>query len=206
MAEQFIGSSDGKNIDIQWQLNIWNLSTNEITKDIVKCGQLHDNNMKLIEHDIIVEKRQIHHGMGADNPVGCMRFLHKSQMSKLHADINDLPIAEKKNDEEYECAIPRAFLQRTLRIYCRDNRQEKLDFLKTCYYQFIENIKKRSIAKPKYLADDTINGMPSVLTQSPTHCSNDSYAFSVMQSNGERPVRAERKRLFSNLDTGWDSS
>lgn len=212
VAEQYIGSSDGKRIDIQWQLNLWTLSMKDIAKDIVKCGQLEDNRMKLIENDIIVEKRQIHHGMGADNPVSCMRFLHKSQMSGLHAEMKDLPIAEKKKEEEYWCTIPRAFLQRTLRIYCRDFEQEKCDFLKTCYYQFIENIKKRSIIKPIYCEDNNINGMSTMLTQSPVpvHCSNDSFAYSAMRNNGtsanERPVRAERKRLFSNLDTGWDST
>ena len=95
------------------------------------------NEDKIIDiDDIIIEKNTIHHGRGKDNPVNFLRFLPKSQSTKLFESPDDLPTARAKSEREYECAIPRAFLQRTLRIFSRSNDPSQTEFIKTCYYQY----------------------------------------------------------------------
>lgn len=206
VAELPIVSSDGKNPDLSWQREIWNKRESDIVSEIVKSGQFVDPLIRFSEEDVIVEKRQIHHGMGSENPVSAMRFLPKSQLSKLRNSPENLPIAEEIKESEYECAIPRAFMQRTLRIYCRRDDRDICDFLTTCYHQFIENMQKRhgwdyhiDAGKPK--ADDP---QPNVLSQSPARCSNESFAVSQSSYHGStdyEPVpKRRRKPLFSNLD------
>ncbi len=183
VAEEAIICSDGKTIDKTWQRKIWEMDELEICKTIVKCGKLNrDATIKLEENDIIIEKREIHHGMKADNPVSRMRFLPKSQLSKLREAPENLPIAKAVPEKAYECVMPRAFLQRTLRVYCRDLSDDKPDFLTTCYYQFIENMKKRTpnndFDDDTFDAPDVSRDEINILSQSPTRASNDAFAYS----------------------------
>jgi HD superfamily phosphohydrolase len=206
VAEEQLNSSHGKNAAM-WQRELWSMKESKIASEIVKNGQFKDPLVKFSEEDIIVEKRQIHHGMGSENPVSAMRFLPKSQLSKLRNTPENLPIAEEIKECEYECAIPRAFLQRTLRIYCRRADKNICDFLTTCYHQFLFNIQKRH-GQEVYHIDANIPDadvpQPNVLSQSPIRCSNESFAVSqssIHETTDYEPVRKRRRRpLFSNLD------
>jgi hypothetical protein len=209
VAEEAIVSSDGKNIDIPWQRKLWEMDELDIASQIVQCGQLlKDSTIKLKEDDIIIEKRKIHHGKGAQNPVSYMRFLPKSQLSKLRELPNQLPIAREIDEKEYECCMPRAFLQQTLRIFCREYSADTCDFLTTCYHQFIENVKKRSANNLYDNVDmnaqaQVSNDMyPNVLSQSPLRPTNDSFAASysnLSSERGEPEPKRPRGRLFSRL-------
>jgi len=205
-------SGNGKDIQFKfaWQRKLWSMSESEIAEDIVKCSQLRGGPQRqLAPEHIIVEKRSIHHGMGSENPVSAMRFLPKTMLSKLREKPALLPIAHKIEEEEYECSIPRALLQRTLRLYCRKDDDEDggdtCNFLKTCYYQFIDNIQKREgmgmdtvgnnynnnnnnnnndrmggggydSGDEQRQGNNEHNMMPAMLSQSPARCSNQGYS------------------------------
>jgi hypothetical protein len=110
-----IHCEDGKNhINIQWQRRLWDMPNMEIAQSIIKCGQLKGSDHALLcPDDIIIEKRQIHHGMKGDNPVKSMRFLRKVQLIGLREKPEKLPEASTVDEEEYWCVMPRAFLQKT---------------------------------------------------------------------------------------------
>mmetsp|Transcript_10890 Transcript_10890/g.20358 ORF Transcript_10890/g.20358 Transcript_10890/m.20358 type:complete len:688 (+) Transcript_10890:118-2181(+) len=206
VAEAPIVSSNGKDIDIPWQRKLWNMEDNEIVDQIVKCSRLTNNgdsSFYLDEDKIIVEKRQIHHGMGSDNPVNNMRFLPKSQLSKVRNAPEDLPIAEQYPESDYECVIPRAFLQRTIRIYCRDFDKDVCDHLTTCYHQFILTIQKRegnSISRRRgdFMDEDALE--PNVLSQSPIHYSSEGFAYSQSSfADAEDSLTYRKRRKKGNL-------
>ena len=73
-------------------------------------------------HDMIVEKRTIHHGMKERNPVDLMRFVGKQSLCDLDAEYGDLPLAGKKNEADYDAHIPKRFQERVIRIYARKVR------------------------------------------------------------------------------------
>jgi hypothetical protein len=110
-----IHCEDGKNhINIQWQRRLWDMPNMEIAQSIIKCGQLKGSDHALLcPDDIIIEKRQIHHGMKGENPVKSMRFLRKVQLIGLREKPEKLPEASTVDEEEYWCVMPRAFLQKT---------------------------------------------------------------------------------------------
>jgi HD superfamily phosphohydrolase len=212
VSEQAIVSHDGKEVDIPWQRKLWNMDESEIVSQIVKCSRLknsNDNSLDLSEDDVIVEKRQIHHGMGAENPVSSMRFLPKSQLSKLRNAPEDLPRAEQIPESDYECAIPRAFLQRTVRIFCRSDDKEVCDHLTTCYHQFITLVQKREGDQPL----DFQRGHdfePNVLSQSPNRCSNESFAisqssFAEQDDNGQDDNGSNRMKKRKIRGSIFDS-
>jgi len=217
VATQSFQSKDGKQIDIQWQKSLWEMEERDIVRDIIKCGQLECNSIVVTEDDLIVKKVKIHHGMNTDNPVNCMRFLCKTQLSKLSAPIDNLPLAEKIEEKEYYCEIPRAFFQRSLIVFCRKHEKRKREFLETCYHQFIDNIKKRSGGENclnNKNNDEFEDLQYSILTQSPPTCSNDSFAVAEAGHNfypterndtRKRVRRNDGKRLFSMLEAHLNS-
>lgn len=219
VAECKIISSDGKSIDMPWQRILWEMGELEMSKEIVQCGQLHqDSTINLKEDDIIIEKRSIHHGMKAENPVSQMRFLPKTQLSKLRENAENLPVAWEIDEKEYECCIPRAFLQRTLRVYCRDFNKDTSDFLTTCYHQFIQTIKKRNANNGAVYNNDFDEPVlpqanVAVLSQSPFRGSNDAYSLNNNSNlsmgfdneRGERRgnhKRRKRASIYSRLNLG----
>ena len=214
-----INSSDGEGFDLAWQRKVWEMDELVMASRIVQCGQLvKDSNITLKEDDIIIEKLVIHHGMKTENPVNCMQFLPKNQLSKLREPPENLPIATQIDEKEYECCIPRAFLQRTLRVYCRNHNMDSCDFLTTCYHQFIEYIKKQyndsnTNSDHEFCGVEVSNGSfaPNVLSQSPLRPFNDS---AMSQSNlseigndndDEPATKRKRSSLFSRLNKELDS-
>ncbi len=218
VAECKIISSDGKVIDHQWQNHLWNMDELEMSKMIVESGQLNKNEnpaVSLKADDIIIEKRSIHHGMKDENPVNRMRFLPKTQLSKLREKPKNLPIAYPIDQKEYECSVPRAFLQRTLRVYCRNYNKGTCDYLTTCYHQFVSYIQKR-VGNGQALQDNGFDGPidpqvnVAVLSQSPFRYSNDGFAGSnsAMSFTKEEREQTHKKRrkmrdsIYSRLDLG----
>jgi deoxynucleoside triphosphate triphosphohydrolase SAMHD1 len=115
---------------------IWELSSSGIVKDIVDLKAQHSdgNNgmMQLIEHDVIVDKCQIHHGQKHLDPLSKMRFVEKSQLNKISCDhYKHLPEAKIVNDDEYDSFLPRTLMECSLRIYCRDTN--KVDLLRHAF-------------------------------------------------------------------------
>lgn len=75
--------------------------------------------------DFVVEMRKIHHGMKEENPVNFMRFLAKGELLRLEkCRACDLPIASAVDEEAYECHIPRAFFEKSIRVFNRSGSEE----------------------------------------------------------------------------------
>lgn len=180
VVQEPIVSKDCKSIDLGWHEMLWDSPESTIAEEIVKCARLNDEDKIISTDDIIIEKNEIHHGRGEDNPVNSLRFLPKSQSTKLFESPDNLPTAKAKSEKEYECAIPRAFLQRTLRIYSRSHDPSQTEFIKTCYYQYRVNLQKRCASEPRARPNDPPQDggeggwdeeevhEPNVLSQSPT--------------------------------------
>eukprot|EP00979_Chaetoceros_neogracilis_P013560 scaffold3905_cov251-Chaetoceros_neogracile.AAC.1 len=217
VAQQAIVSNNGKDIDIPWQRRLWDMEESKITEEIVKWSSLKSSktcSIDLSEDDVVVEKRKIHHGMGEENPVSSMRFLPKSQLSKLRNAPENLPRAQQIPESEYECAIPRAFLMRTVRIYCRNLDKEVCDHLTTCYHQFIAYVQKmegnnplldRPRSPPRYDFE------PNILSQSPNRCSNESFAvsqssFAELDDEPKRKRSKKQGNLFDQVMEAFDDA
>jgi deoxynucleoside triphosphate triphosphohydrolase SAMHD1 len=122
---------------------IWELSPSGIVKDIVDFKAQHDNGhggmIQLVEHDVIVDKCQIHHGQKHQDPLSKMRFVEKSQLNKISTNnYKDLPEAKVVNDDEYDSFLPRTLMECSLRIYCRDKR--KVDLLRHAFELWWDSI------------------------------------------------------------------
>ena len=209
IASQAITSSDGKQIDYAWQRELWEMDELEMAAQIIKCSQLHNSPPSLIlkVDDIIIEKRVIHHGMKADNPVNGMRFVPKHLLSKLRETPDKLPIAIQVDEKAYECSIPRAFLQRTLRIYCRNPSCEINELLETCYHQFIEITKKQYgdsmnvYAEEGFDEDDEGEAFapPAMLSQSPRAFNESAMSHSNLSGIGDVSGEPDPKRIRRSL-------
>ena len=122
---------------------IWELSSSGIVKDIVDFKAQHDDGdggtIQLIEHDVIVDKCQIHHGQKHQDPISKMRFVEKSQLNKLSANnYKDLPEAKVVSDDDYDSYLPRTLMECSLRIYCRDT--SKVDLLRHTFELWWDSI------------------------------------------------------------------
>lgn len=104
---------------------VWNLSENEITQQLVVRGE-YEHGLKLRSNDVIVEKREIHHGLKKENPVSRCRFLSKWQCSLLGKPTNLLPEAMEADEADYASDIPRSFVRRTVRVYSRSKSKDEL--------------------------------------------------------------------------------
>lgn len=219
VATETISSNDGIQFNEAWQKELWEMDEEDIASRILKCENLQKDpgsRMILKLNDVIVEKRVIHHGMKEQNPCACVRFLPKSQLSKLRERPENLPIAREVEEKEYECCIPRAFLQRTLRVYCRDYSRDTCDLLTTCYHQLVDMTKKkyagidnRTNQNQGFYEDDFDEGFaPVMLSQSPRAYNESASALSnSILSDRSEGIQNEqpRKRLFSALETHLDS-
>lgn len=122
---------------------IWELSSSGIVKDIVDFKSQHDDGkggtIQLIEHDVIVDKCEIHHGQKHHDPISKMRFVEKSQLNKLSTtNYKELPEAKIVNDGDYESYLPRTLMECSLRIYCRDT--SKVDLLRHAFELWWDSI------------------------------------------------------------------
>ena len=138
---------------------IWELSPSGIVKDIVAFKAQHDDGhggmIQLVEHDVIVDKCQIHHGQKNQDPLTKMRFVEKSQLNKLSTkNYKDLPEAKVVNDDEYDSYLPRSLMECSLRIYCRD--KSKVDLLRHAFELWWDSIQEEMevTAEPKMQNDN----------------------------------------------------
>lgn len=222
IAEKPISSNDdSKGFKYAWEEELWNMPDEEIASTILKMGRLENASFQVSEDDIIVEKRQIHHGKGADNPVNGMRFLPKTMISKATEEYPEyIPDAIAISEDDYECCIPRAFLQRTLRIYCRNYDKNVQDFLTTCYHAFLMFVRKNSSGKVSsrrdYSEDVYQNEVSNHSTSRAVYLSQDSpmneHALSNQawsnhsfnQSRSDEPATKKRKPLYQSLNVEFD--
>jgi len=122
---------------------LWDLTDEEITNEICAVSEKvvrqnlsrqgvdeNDSTFRtrvreqlLTPGDLIVEKRQIHHGMADKNPVDLMRFVGKQELHKLSSVASELPVAERMQEKVYESHIPRKFMERKIRIYARHHNK-----------------------------------------------------------------------------------
>jgi len=156
--------------DEPWEQKLWNMEEAEIVNEILKLSEMDT----LKEHDIIIEKRNIHHGMKDKNPVNFMRFLPKRLQRQLHNFPENLPTAKQIPQTSYR--KPDIFEQKTVRVYCRSVDNAKLKQLAKCYEEFIGKLQgQESENEQKYAAEfEYIDDRP----QTPTSRSNRVFAVS----------------------------
>ena len=71
---------------------------------------------ELLETDLIVEKMHVHHGMKANNPVSRLRFFPKHS--------GEDAIGRQVQERFYETALPKAFEDFAVRVFCRNQAKE----------------------------------------------------------------------------------
>lgn len=99
-----------------------------------------------IMDELIIELRTIHHGMKRDNPTNYCRFLSKPKPLKV-AHLDDLPLAEKLDESEYQSHLPRKFQEISLMAFSRCSEKDiqraaKHDFCRHLIEQWLENMQE----------------------------------------------------------------
>jgi deoxynucleoside triphosphate triphosphohydrolase SAMHD1 len=112
----------------------------DIAKEIICQKGVHDDKygqvVSVTEDDFIVEKASLHLGAKEKNPVSLCRFVDKGQLFKVtKEDINELPEATQVDEDHYETHLPRSFIERSIRVYCRN--PEKVDLLSHLFDQWL---------------------------------------------------------------------
>mmetsp|Transcript_8531 Transcript_8531/g.18453 ORF Transcript_8531/g.18453 Transcript_8531/m.18453 type:complete len:701 (-) Transcript_8531:93-2195(-) len=189
-----IRSNDGDAIgDEPWQQKLWNMDEAEIIDEILKRSEhdmADDDDKTLKRHDIIIEKRKIHHGMKEKNPVNFMRFLPKGLQRQLLNSPANLPTARQIPEASYR--KPDTFQQKNVRVYSRSVDKAKLKQLAKCYEDFIgdlqaqESENERNFSVEFEYVDDlpqtpsrsttrVMAGSPPCISQSPNKDDEDEW-------------------------------
>ena len=115
---------------------LWALDDATIMDQMVAVKGNHGG-LTLELDDFIVEHCSIHCGKGQDNPLNCMRFLKREQMSKLDAALlEDLPEANVEDETNYEADIPRSFEENSIRVFCKQS--SKCELVGHVFNQWLE--------------------------------------------------------------------
>ena len=179
---------------------LWLLNESEIKDEIlaVECQRYGENGetLQLVENDVIVEKRIIHHGLKESNPVSLMRFLPKRNLNEVNAaDIDSLPEAREIEESSYDGHIPRKMLEKSIRVYCRDPNPSKVDLVHHAFYQWFHEFGK-GIETTMVLSP--MNGRVAMLSQD-----SDFETTPLTRSNNILSSHSEFKRRRVNGD--WKS-
>jgi len=92
--------------------------------DIEDTTQIHDAALEY--DDLIIEQNKIHHGMKDKNPVNLMRFLSKTELSKINNQLEDLPEAKQLKAIMYAAHIPKIFQEKNIRLFVKDHGKCRL--------------------------------------------------------------------------------
>lgn len=121
----------------KWETVLWDMKEDDI---IINMLRLNDSCVPIEKHYIIVEKRDIHHGMGRVDPVSCVRFVNGE--SDLNKASHELPTAVRL--QTHACLTPKSFLMQTVRIYCRVDNASMTKQLNGCFHKLIESLKMQA--------------------------------------------------------------
>lgn len=159
--------------NVAWTQELWQMDEEKIVRDILEQS---DSYMNLNSSDIIVDKMEMHFGMKEENPVSHMRFLPKALLIETRNKPEDLPVAIKVDESNYECDTSKSYLQRSIRVFYK-----KLDgdgivskHLKDCFNALVERVKSEctqdSYDDTASLSDSVVDfgANINVCTQSPT--------------------------------------
>jgi hypothetical protein len=124
--------------DEEWQNHLWEMTETEIVSKIVS---LNNSTFEIQDHFMIVEKRSIHHGMGAVDPVSCVRFVQGDQ-SDLNKKPGDLPTAVQL--KVHACLTPKSFIMKTVRVYCRVDDSSVVKQIQTCFGKLIGMLEEKA--------------------------------------------------------------
>ena len=165
-------------IEVVGGAEVWQLSEDEIKRDIMSEDVLYDNGdnniIRLDADDFIVEKRELHCGSKEYNPVSQMRFYSKSDAAKLKNSPDELPLALEVNEANLPMNTLKSFIKRSIRLYSRYS--DKNQFVTLVFQNWCSHREERLLAPPgcslKTFAlegegDDGIGSQPALLTQDP---------------------------------------
>lgn len=134
--------------DEEWENALWDMKENDIVSEMLR---LNESSVELKKHYIIIEKRTIHHGMGATDPVSCVRFV-QGDPSELNKAPNELPTAVQMKVSS--CLTPKSFLMKTVRVYCRVDDDSAFKQIQVCFGTLIKSLQMREETN---VASPTIN-------------------------------------------------
>ncbi|KAL9179279.1 hypothetical protein ACHAXT_008569 [Thalassiosira profunda] len=194
--------------EAQWQQKLWDMDSTDIVSGILGA----DDRDALGEDDIIIDRRQIHHGMGARNPVDSMRFLSKDKHRELINSPDRLPEAKQVPGSSYR--TPTTFLERSVRVFCRNEAKRKR--LSNLYGEFIHNLQsEKSTGDERYTAIEyePIDSSPSTprkhpggnafhVTQSPPTVSQTPEKYDGDSARSNKRQRQEPQTLFDQVMSG----
>lgn len=176
---------------------IWEKSEEQIKEEMLSLRGWHggagEEQVKVSLDDIIVERCSIDHGSKARNPLNRMRFVQRTDLSKLAGPICNLPDAGVVEEAQYEALLPRIFQENSIRIFCR--KPEQVGLVAHLFEQWWENIPRMTNLEDEK-GDDTSNAdFPVMMTQDSDDedgydCGDDS-AFQANRS----PVASLRRSL-----------
>ena len=128
----------------------------------------------IFSHDIFLPFSFLFYFHSPNSAVNSVRFLPKSQLSKLRNSPDGLPTAQHFPECQYDCSIPKNFLQRTVRVFCRSLDKRVCDHLITCYHQLLVHLQKRHGIRRRQHVPNNEYGSPVQLSQSPFKSNEDS--------------------------------
>ncbi|KAL7538533.1 hypothetical protein ACHAWF_006122 [Thalassiosira exigua] len=143
-----------------WQHTLWDMEDGEIKEQILQkdVDMLNDPN-----NEIIIEKKVIHHGMKDQNPVSFMRFLPKKFHRQLLNSPENLPVAKQIPDSSYK--KPDIFLQKEIRVFCKNPNMTTHRKLKKCCRAFFNDLKDKD------------------------SCDNQQYTLEIIEETPQTPTR-----------------
>eukprot|EP00986_Skeletonema_menzelii_P000285 scaffold82_cov135-Skeletonema_menzelii.AAC.5 len=153
VAEQSISSN------VAWSQALWQMDQKEIVEGIL---ELSDGYMNLSSSDIIVDKMEMHFGMKEENPVSHMRFLTKASLIQTRNKPEDLPIAMKVDESDYECDTSKSYFQKSIRVFYKQLDGDGIvsKHLKDCFEGLVERVESEYYQLPN---DETVSLSGSIV-------------------------------------------
>ncbi|KAL3795870.1 hypothetical protein HJC23_002141 [Cyclotella cryptica] len=151
-------------VDIEneaWENELWHMAEDDIVSKLLKVSDCSaEAPIDMEEYFIIVEKRSIHHGMGATDPVSCVRFVQ--DQTDLIKGPHRLPTAAQLKVPS--CLTPCSFLMKTIRVYCRLDNDDVALHLQMCFTKLIESLKHGETRSkpPSQLHHERVNSSLSI--------------------------------------------
>jgi hypothetical protein len=184
--------------------NIWSKEDKQIAEEIVNMQGKHQdengdsyNPIMLSIKDVIVSQCEMHHGQRFANPLTLVAFVENGDRPKPTVSDDDAPTAEYITDfTAYSNILPRSFIKRSIRVFCRDPSKE--DLLRHAFSQWV--------VMQNHSADITPDGGFQVLPQGEASSGEESNSFPasgamLTQDSDDEMMTPTKRPRNSNLDS-----
>ena len=214
--------------DLAWTQTLWEMDEEKIAQDIV---DLSDSSMNIKSSDLAINKMKMDFGMKKTNrkfsdlshhslnflvkanvsfplstyllAVSNMRFLPKSLLVQTRNKPEDLPVATKVDESNYECDTSKSYLQLSVRVFYKPLDEDGVvsKHLKECFNTFIERVKNECMQDSNdtiSMSDEVVDFSANinVCTQSPVKSDAEDSPF---VSNKKRRMYDSGESLFQSV-------